>query len=253
MRMSSLAAAAKIGCLILLMQGVANAAEIKVISATAFTAATNELRAQFERTTGHKLVMKSVSGPVVKREVDAGETFDVAITQPTAIDDLVKAGKIVDGTRADIARAGVGVGVRAGAAKPDISSVEGFKQALLNAKAVTHSREGASGVYFASLLERLGITEEMKPKLRPMGAGASVEPVVKGEADLVVVTIPLLLVPGIDIVGALPAELQNYIGFSAGISAAAKEPEAARALVKFLTSEEAGPLIKAKGMEPLTR
>lgn len=251
MRSHCLAAAA--GCIVLLTQGVANSAEIKVLSAAALMQPVNELGAQFERTTGHKLTVKYVVGPAVKREIDAGEPFDVVLSLPPVIDELVKDGKIAAGTRAELARAGVGVGVRAGAPKPDISSVEAFKRALLNANAVAHSAEGASGVYFKGLLDRLGIAEEMKSKLRPQRAGATPEPVQKGEAELVVVTIPAMMVPGIDVVGPLPAELQTYLAFTAGVGASAKEAEAARALVKYLTSEEAIPVIKAKGMEPLAK
>ena len=145
MRISSLTTAA-IGFSIPLVHGLtAEAAEIKVIGATPMTAVIKELGAQFERETGHKLVTKFVSGPVVKREIDAGETFDVAISITPVIDSLIKEGKIVAATRADVAYAGVGVGVRAGAPKPDIGSVDAFKRALLNAKSVAHSAEGASG------------------------------------------------------------------------------------------------------------
>jgi molybdate transport system substrate-binding protein len=254
MRMSSLAAAAKIGCLILLAQGAANAAEIKLISAAAFTQATNDLRAQFERTTGHKLLVKSVPGPLVKREIDGGETFDVAISQPAMIDDLIKEDKIVAGTRADIGRAGVGVGVRAGAAKPDVGSVDALKKALLEAKSVGHTQEGATRAHFMRVLDQLGIAEEMKPKLKPIPAGAGAEIVARGEADIIVLTMASIVnLPGVELAGPLPAQLQSYIGFTAGIGAAAKEPEAAKALVTFFTSEQVASLLKAKGMEPIAR
>jgi molybdate transport system substrate-binding protein len=248
-RTRSVFAPATIGAMLLLAVST-QAAEIKVFSAAALTPPMKELTAQFERTTGHKVTVKYVVGPAVKREIDAGEPFDVAVSVAPVLDELIKAGKIVPDTRADVARAGVGVGVRAGAAKPDIGSVEAFKRALLDANAVAHSSEGASGVYFKGLLERLGIAEQMQAKLRPMGAGRTVEPVQKGEADFVVVTISAMMVPGIEVVGPLPAELQTYVAFAAGVGAEAKEPEAARALVKFISSEEAVPVLKAKGMEP---
>ena len=249
MKIRSLAAAATIGAMILLAQGAAEAAEVKVLCAGGIAPVVKELGAQFERASGHKLVIKVVSGPVVKREIDAGTAFDVAISLPDVIDAAIKDGKIVAATRANVARTGVGVIVRAGAPKPDIGSADAFKRALLNAKGVAYAGQSAPGVHFMGLLERLGIMAEMKPKLRPRGFVASV---IKGDADLGVSLIPTLMEPGVDLVGPLPAELQTYISFVAGVGAAAKEADAARALIKFLTAPAAVPVIKAKGMEPTT-
>ena len=250
MRIRLLAAAATIGSMILLAQCLtAEAAEVKVISANPMTGVMQELGAQFERETGHKLVTKFVTGSVVKREIDAGETFDVAISNTPLIDDLVKEGKLVAGTRADVAYSGLGVGVRAGAPKPDISSVEAFKHAMLNAKSVAHSAEGASGVYFKGLLERLGIAEEMKPKLKPLSGKALAQAVPSGEAEMIIVTI-LVVGDGAELVGPFPSELQFYNRFAAGVGASAKEAEAAKALIKFLTAPAAVAAIKTNGMEP---
>jgi len=244
-------AAAEVGLIILMAQGLAaEAAEVKVIGAAPMTAVIKELGAQFERETGHKLVTKFTSGPIVKQEIDAGETFDVAVSITPVIDDLVKEGKIVAATRADVAYAGVGVGVRAGAPKPDISTVEAFKRALLNAKSVAHSKTGASGTYFKRLLERLGIAEEMKPKLRPMPAERIAQAVPSGEAEMIVVTTSVIVMGGAELVGPVPPELQFYNSFAAGVGARAREAEAAKALVKFLTAPAAVPVLKAKGMEP---
>jgi molybdate transport system substrate-binding protein len=253
MSIGSLAAAAKIGFVILLVQGVAaEAAEVKVMSANPMTEVMKELGPQFERATGHKLVIQYEVAGVVKRRIDAGETFDVAILLPPLIEDLIKQGKIAAGTRADIARSGMGVGVRAGAPKPDIRSVEAFKRALLDAKSVAYSKEGASGVYFLGLLERLGIAEGMKPKLKPTSADTLANAVPSGEAEMIVVPITVIMVPGAELVGPLPTELQTYINFSAGVGTAAKEPDAAKVLIKFLTAPAAVPVLKAKGMEPVT-
>jgi molybdate transport system substrate-binding protein len=237
--------------MILLVQGLAaEAAEVKLISATPMRAVIKELGPQFERETGHKLVTKFVSGPVVKREIDAGETFDVAVSITPVIDELIKEGKIVAGTRADVAYAGAGLGVRAGAPKPDISSAEGFKRALLNAKSVAHSAEGASGVYFKGLLERLGIAEEMKPKLKPMTGDALRQAVPSGAAEIIIVTISVIMEGAAELVGPVPSELQWYNRFAAGVSASAKQAEAAKALIQLLTSASAVPVIRAKGLEP---
>ena len=146
--------------------------------------------------------------------------------------------------------AGVGVGVGAGAPKSGIGSVEAFKRALLNAKSVAHSAEGPSGVYFRSLLDRLGIAEEMKPKLKPLSGDALAKAVPSSQAELIVSSMPDILAEGIVLVGPLPAELQSYIRFAAGVGANAKEAKAAEVLIKFLTAPAAIPVINAKGMEP---
>jgi molybdate transport system substrate-binding protein len=237
--------------MVLLAQGLAaEAAEIKLIGATPMTAVIKELGSQFERETGHKLVTKFVSGPVVKREIDAGETFDVAVSITPVIDDLIKEGKIVAGTRADVAYAGVGVGVRAGAPKPDISSVEAFKRALLDAKSVAHSAEGASGTYFKGVLERLGIAEQMKPRLKPMSGDALRKAVPAGDAEMIIVTISVIVAGAAELVGPVPSELQFYNRFAAGVGARAKEAEAAKGLIRLLTAPAAVAVIKANGMEP---
>jgi molybdate transport system substrate-binding protein len=230
---------------------VAGAAEIKVLSGTGSRAVVEELARQFERASGHTLTVHFDGNAELKRKIEAGETFDVAILNPPVIDELIKQGKIVAQTRADIGRAGVGVAVRAGAPKPDIGSVEAFKRALREAKSVAFAKEGASGIHFMAVLDRLGIAEEIKAKLRPMPALDSVEVVARGEAEMVVVVLPrILVVPGVELVGPIPAELQTSIGTTAGVGVAAKEPDAAKALIRFFTAPEAAPVLKAKGMQP---
>ena len=246
-------AAASVGAMSLLSHGfAAKAAEIKVIAAAPMTAAFKELGAQFERDTGQKLVARFVPTPAVKREIDAGETFDLAISVTAGIDDLIKEGKIVAGTRVAVAFTGVGVGVRAGAPKPDISSIDAVKRTLLNAKSVAHSAEGASIAIFQGLLERIGIAEEMKPKLKPL-AGSGLQSFLSGDTEIVVLFVPTIVAAsGVDLVGLFPSELQTYLTFAAGVGTGAKQPEAAQALIKFLTSPAAVAVIKAKGMEPGT-
>jgi molybdate transport system substrate-binding protein len=247
-------AAAGVGMMMLLSQGfAAQAAEVKIIAAGPLTAVFKELGPQFERETGHTLATRFAATSVVQREIDAGETFDIAISIASGIDDWIKEGKIVAATRAAVAYAGLGVGVRAGAPKPDIGSVEASKRALLNTTSVAHGAESASAAYFKSLLERLGITEEMQPKLKPMGPGAAYESVARGEADIVVAVVPgIVAAPGVELVGPFPSALQTYISFAAGVSTDAKQPEGAQALITFLTSPVAVAVLKAKGMEPCT-
>jgi len=246
LKIRSFAAAATIGAMLQLAPGAVEAVEVEVLCSGGIAPAVKELGARFEHTSGHKLVMKVVPGPAVKREIDTGTAFDVAVSLPDVIDAAIKDGKIVAATRANVARSGVGVIVRAGAPKPDIGSADAFKRALLNAKGVAYST-GATGVHFMGVMERLGIMADMKPKVR---GGAVVALVIKGDADLGLGNIATLMEPGVDLVGPLPAELQTYISFVAGVGAAAKEVEAAQALIKFLTAPAAVPVFKAKGMEP---
>ncbi|MBI2296454.1 MAG: substrate-binding domain-containing protein [Betaproteobacteria bacterium] len=229
--------------------GLANAAEIKVFSGTGVRTVVSELGRQFEEATGHKLVMQFGVFAVLKRRIDAGETFDVAILNPVLTDELIQVGKVAADTRAILGRSGIGVAVRKGAPKPDISSVEAFTRTMLNAKSVAYSKEGGSGKVLLAGLDRLGIAAEMKPKLKAYGRPE--EAVVAGEAELGVTGIgPILAAADAELVGALPPELQSYIVFTAGASAASKEPEAARALIRFLTAPAAAPVMKANGLEP---
>ena len=236
-----------------LLEGLAaDAAEVRVLSTNAITSVTNQLYAQFERATGHKLTVRYEFGPILKREIEAGATFDVSILS-LDVDDLIKQGKIAVGTRAVLGRTGIGVGVRKGMPKPDITTIEAFKRALFNAKTIAYSRAGSSGLYFLGLLDRLGIAEDLKAKLKPSTGNNTVEAVVTGEAELVVVGVALILmVPGAELVGWLPSELQSYIVFTGGVSATAKEPEAAKALLDFLTTAETRAILEAKGLEPVT-
>jgi len=229
----------------------AEAADLRVLSGNGARGAVSELAQRFERASGHKVSIGFAVNPEVKRRIEAGEAFDAAILNPPVLDELIRQGRIVAGTRAVIGRSGIGVAVREGAAKPDIGTVAAFKQTLLGARAVAYPGEGASGKYFVSLLERMGIAAEMKPKLRPMPAEYNVEAVARGEADLVVVVASRIWgVAGVQPAGRIPAELQTWIGFAGGVAIAAREPEAARAMLRFFTSPAAAPVLQAAGVEP---
>ena len=258
-RVLHLAAGAAVPFL-LLVQSIAGAAELKILSAGAARQPQRELFSQFERASGHKIVTEFDFGIALKRRIEAGEEFDVAILT-LDVDELVKQGKIAPGTRVVLGRTGVGVAVRKGAPKPDISTTDAFKRALLNAKTVAYAKEGGSGVYFLDLLQRLGIADDMKAKLRPYptkagrtpsGGDGSVEAVAAGEVDIVVNgTVVIAAVPGVDLVGGLPPEVQTYVVFTAGVSARAKQPEAGRDLLRFLTTPAAVEVFKAGGLEPV--
>jgi len=229
---------------------IANAAEIKVWTARAIATVLAEIGPQFERTTGHNLNVYSGLPADFLRRANAGEPFDILISGSSPVDAWIKEGRIIAETRIDIVRSGIGVEVRAGAPKPDISSVEAFKRALLDAKSIAYLRVG-SGIYLASLLERLGIAEAIKSKVTRPESDVVSELVAKGDVELgMVVITQILTTPGVDLVGPLPPEIQSYVMFTAGVSANAKVPDAAKQLIKFLTGPTAIPVIRAQGMEP---
>ena len=226
-------------------------AHLKVLSGNGPRAAVRALCAEFARATGNAVDVQLDVNPEVVRRGKAGEAFDVAVGNPSTIEQLIAAGKVVPGSLADIGSAGLAVGIRAGAAKPDLSSVETFKRALIAAKAVAFPAHGASGLYFVGLVDRLGIKSEMQSKLKPMAAEDCVEVVARGEADFVVVVATRMVgVAGIEVVGQIPEALQTKIGFAAGLSASAKEPDAAKALIAFLSAPAAAATLKANGVTP---
>jgi len=256
MRIDLLAAAAKVAVLVAILtaQGhSAEAAEIKILSVVPLKTSLDVLGPQFEGATGHKLALKYDGSSDLIRKFAAGQTFDVALVWPAMIDQLLKEGRAAAGTRADIARVAIGVAVRKGAPKPDISTADSFKRALLNAKSISHSTEGASGTYFKSLLERLGIAAEMQSKLRPVAGGPLVVgPVARGEVEMAVISIPFVMIePGAELVGPLPDELQQYVVYTGGVSAASAQPDAARALLQHLTSPAAASVLKSSGLDSI--
>jgi molybdate transport system substrate-binding protein len=225
-------------------------ADIKVLSTNGVATALKELAPQIERASGHKLSITLGATARLKQQIGEGAAFDVAILTAEATDDLIKQGKIA-GARVDLAKSGVGVAVRAGARKPDIGTAAAFKRALLEAKSVAYSAQGMSGIYFASLLERLGIADEIKAKGKVQQGVPTGEATARGEAELAIQQISELKpVAGIEIVGPFPAELQLYTVFSAGLGARAAQREGARALIDFLSAQMKNPLLAAKGLEP---
>lgn len=251
MSIGSLSAALAVGFAMLQAQGV-GAAEIKVLSIP-FKASLDEIRPEFERATGHKLMIKYAPSAELRRQIAAGEEFDVVLIFPGQIDDLIKQGKVAAGTRVDIARAGLGVAVKKGAAKPDIKSPDAFKRMLLNATSIAYAAEGPSGRHLIGLIERLGIAAETKPKLKPMGAGSLVvAPVAKGEVDIGVVAIPFILAESdAELLGPLPLELQDYVVYSAGAGVAAKDANAAKTFINFFSNPGPMSVMKSNGMEPV--
>jgi molybdate transport system substrate-binding protein len=237
---------------LVVLASLAQATEIKVLSGNGAKAAVRELCTQFERATGNKINLHFEVNADIQKKIEAGEYFDVAVLNPPVIETLSKEAKIVAGSRADIGRAGLGVAVRQGAPKPDISSVDAFRRTLLASKSVAFPGKGASGLYFVSLLDRMGIKAEMQGKLKPMEAEDTVEVVARGEADLVVVVATRIMdVAGVDMVGPIPGELQTKIGFAAGLSSSTKEPDVAKTLIRFLTAPSAAATLRSKGVDPI--
>jgi molybdate transport system substrate-binding protein len=229
-----------------------SAAEIKVLASNGVREALLEFAPAFERATGNKLVITFGLAAALKRQIEAGEAFDLAILTSAGIEDLAKQGKVDAASRASIARSGVGIGIKKGAPRPDIGTADAFKRTLLSAKSITWAKEGASGIYFAGLLERMGIAEQIKSKAVVAPSGAVVGKLVAGgEVELGVILVnELMAAPGVEVLGPLPAELQNYTVFHAGVGVGSKDSSAAKALIKFLTTPAAGAVFRAKGQEP---
>jgi len=228
------------------------AAEIKVLASIALKGIYHELAPRFERANRCKLATQWAGADPVLKRVQAGEVADAVIAPAKLIDELIASGKIVRGGRVDIARSGIGMAVRRGASRPDISSTAALKRALLDAKSIAYS-SGPSGVYLAELFRRMGITETLAPKITQTPPGTFVgEVVARGEADIGFQQMGELLHvgEGIDIVGPLPPDIQNITLFSGGIHAQATHPGLARALLDFLSAPEAAAVIRRKGMEP---
>lgn len=232
--------------------GGAHAAEVKVLASNAVRTVLQDIGPQFEKATENKLAISFGLSAAFRPRIEAGEAFDLTFLPPNQIDDLIKQGKIAADSRAVIAKTGSAIMVRAGAPKPDVSTPEAFKRTLLNAKSIAYAKEGLSGVYFVALIEKLGIAADLKAKSKIMASGElAAEAVAHGEAEIGILPVSEILpVPGVEVGGAFPAALQNYIVIGAGVSANAKQGTAARDLIKFLTSPAALPVIKAKGLEP---
>jgi molybdate transport system substrate-binding protein len=227
------------------------AAELKLLASAGVRGPLAELTRMFEATSQHSAAASYEVTAVLKRRIDAGEEFDLTILNPEPIDDLIRTGVIAADTRTNLGRTGLAVAVRKGASKPDINTTESFKRTMLNARSVAHSKEGLSGVGFLRALMRLGIAEEMRPKLMAYDTDGSLPALARGEAELAVIAIgPILEARDVEPVGMLPAEIQTYVYFTGGVRAVAKEPDAARSLIRFLSAPAAIPIMKSKGLEP---
>jgi molybdate transport system substrate-binding protein len=232
----------------------AQGAELVVFVSDGMKPSVEELVPQIEHSIGHKLTIQFNSSKVLRDKVQSGEPFDAAILTSDVIDDLIKQGKIAAGSRTDIARTGMGVGVRAGVAKPDVSTPEALKRTLLGAKSITFNPSGASAPHVYDIFQRLGIAESVKSKLilkENAEPGRPQMDVGEGKAELVITLIPeIKFFKGVELAGPVPGDLQSYISFAGGVATNTHNADAAKALIKFITSPAAAPTLKAKGEEP---
>ena len=236
---------------VLFVPHAANAAEIRVLCSMALKAVAEELFPQFEKSTNHKVVVQFALAATQKQKAESGEPFDLIVVTPAMLDDLIKQGKVVADTRSVVARSGLALLIKAGARKPDIGTVDALKRTLLDAKSITYAKEGASGVLFAGIIQKLGIADALAPKTQYTAAGEEASAnVVSGRAELGVLPVSEILpVKGAELGGMFPGETQQYIVMAAGVSAKAADGTAARDLLKFLMAPSALPVLKAKGME----
>jgi molybdate transport system substrate-binding protein len=230
----------------------AQTAELRVMISDGMKPVIEELTPQIEKATGRKLAAQFNSSKNLRDKIQGGEPFDAAIVTTDVLDSLIQQGRITPGSRSELARTGMGVGVRAGAAKPEIGTPEALKHALLAAKSVSFNPTGASAAPTYDIFMRLGISDAMKPKLvLDAEAGRPQMNVAAGKVELVISLIPeIKFFPGVDLAGPIPKELQSYINFAGGVATGARDAEGAKALIQFLSGPAIAPVLKSKGMEP---
>jgi len=230
----------------------AQGAELLVVVSDGMKPSVEELVPQIEHSIGRKMTAQYNSSKAIREKIQSGEPFDAAILTSDIIDDLIKQGKIAADTRTDIARTGMGVGVRAGAPKPDVSTPEALKRALLSAKSISFNPSGASAPHVYDIFQRLGIAENVKSKLMlDADPGRPQMNVADGKAELVITLIPeIKFFKGVELAGPVPTDLQSYISFAGGVATNTHNADAAKALIKFITSPAAAPILKAKALEP---
>jgi molybdate transport system substrate-binding protein len=234
-----------------LASGHAWAADITVLSSTGIESVLTALQPKFEKATGNKLVITFDTSNALKAQIDGGKAFDLAILTPGLVENLIKAGKIAPSTSVTIARAGLGIAVKSGAKKPNIRTVEGFKQALLATKSIAYTTSGQSGIAFAAVIEKLGIADQIKAKAKTIPGGPTGALIVSGDATMAVQLIPeLKAVKGVSVVGPFPDALQSYVVLTGGIGAQASNPAAAQQLLQYLSGPKAASTIKKKGLQP---
>jgi molybdate transport system substrate-binding protein len=236
---------------LMMMSASLQAAELKVVAGGSMTAPLNALAAPFEKSSGHKLSIHFDSTPNIIARVNAGTPFDVAVVPADVFKDAAAKARFAPGPTIDIARVGYGVIVRAGAPKPNISTPDAFKKALLAAPSIAFLPASAAGAYVTKVFDRLGIAEEMKAKTKVQAAPPHIAPAVaKGEAEMGIFLMNVLVAPGVELVGPFPGELQQELVFTSAVAADIADAAAAKTLIDYLKTPEATAIIKAAGMTP---
>jgi molybdate transport system substrate-binding protein len=247
--------AALVAVALSLVAPVANATEVKVLSAGAFKQVVLALVPKFQRQTGNTVTVDNGTTGQLKKRIDGGEAFDIVVITPAVIDEMIASGKVAAGSEVKLAGVGIGVVVKEDAPKPDISTVEKFKQVLLAAKSVAYidpASGGSSGIYIDKLLVKLGIADQIRPKAKLKKGGHVADFIVSGEAELGIHQISEIVpVKGVTLVGPLPTGIQNTTTYAAGMSAATRDKDAAKELIEYLSGPDAAAVLKSKGMEPV--
>jgi molybdate transport system substrate-binding protein len=231
----------------------ASAAEVKVLTAGAFKQVVLALVPDYERQTGNHVTVDNGTAGQLKSRIDGGEAFDIVVITPAVVDDMIASGKVAPGSKINLASVGIGVVVKEGAPKPDIGTVEQFKEALLKAKTVAYidpASGGSSGIYVDKLLEKLGIADQIRLKAKLKQGGHVADLIASGEAELGIHQISEIVpVKGVTLVGPLPKEIQNTTVYAAGLSASTKEKDAGKELIDYLSGAAAAAVLKSKGMD----
>lgn len=239
---------------LLVGSGLARADEIKVMASVALKSTLDDLAAKFEKTGGGKVTMIYGLAAQLKQRVADGEADDVAILIRPMMDDLLKQGKVMPGSLANVGGTPIAIAVRAGAPKPDIGTVDALKHTLIAAKSISYAdpaKGGASGVYFAKVVEQLGLTDQLKAKTILVPGAQAPELVAKGEAELGVAQgSEIVSVANAEMLGPLPGNLGSVTLFTAGIATVSQGPDTAKAFIKFITGPDAAAVLKAKGFNP---
>jgi molybdate transport system substrate-binding protein len=247
-RSTPAAVASVLGALVVAVP--AQAAEITVMAGMGVVSGVRDLAPAYEQLTGHKVIVRFEPGAAMNEKINSGAPADIAALQPEQVDTFIKQGKMVAGTKTNFAQAGVGVAVKTGAPRPDISNVEAFKAAMLNAKSIGYS-QGGSGTIAAHVMEKLGIADQLKARTKFINGAPVAEVVAKGDVEIGLQQINVIIpVEGADYIGPLPKELQQTVQFAGAVLTVSKQKELARAFLNFIASADAGPLLRRSAMEP---
>jgi molybdate transport system substrate-binding protein len=242
--------AGALGLLVVSFTAPAQAAEITVLAGMGVISGVSDLAPAYEKLTGHSVIVRFEQAGAMNQKISSGAQADIAALQPEQVDSFIQQGKMVAGTKTNFAQAGVGVAVKAGAPRPDISTVEGFKNSMMKANSIGYSQAG-SGIIAAKVMEKLGIADQLKAKTKFINGLPVAEAVAKGEVEIGLQQINVIIpVEGADYIGPLPKELQDTVRFSAGVLTVSKQKELAKAFLNFIASADAGPLLRRSAMEP---